>query len=138
MIAKAGQPTLDLPPGVAFLAIVLSPAGTIRCYSAMARIPREDFESIIKGREKLCGSPIYWTPWETGAAIWPRPDRDYEITARNSAGAVVGSGGKPMPMAPVEAYTAAFAKAQAEADRVTKLTPGRVERFDRHGGDPEE
>lgn len=128
---NASGPTLDLPADkVAFLAVSLGPVGTINVYQPLSRLEWSDFQAITSGRgpdSPLRATPVHWSRMpDNRVAIWPTPDRDYPVLARDHLGNDMTGKAKPASLPPTNELVSAFAKAQTEAQRPV---PPRVERF---------
>jgi hypothetical protein len=77
--------------------------------------------------------PLYWTPRENGQAhIWPVPNRDYTLRARDIGGRDPEAVRKPATLAPVAEMIVASNRAMEEAARRSAPTV-EYETFGRRG-----
>ena len=131
MIAKMGDAILDLPAAsVGSLAVVLPNVNTIRVSNTLRRVPRNHFKQIVSSRPDHRATPQIWTDTENGQiVVWPAPDQDYPVTARDMGGRDMTGGAKPVELMPVVPLVSAFTSAENQA-RDTRQPP-RAERFDR-------
>jgi hypothetical protein len=118
VILTAHDRYLPIPSeGLAQLAVMSEPRTLIRSTSMM-RLSEGKFDMLTAGRRDERGQPTYWTVRGDKGEVWPVPDKDYNVQARDVLGRDPDQRARPVATVPVLEYIAAAHKAQEEAERM--------------------
>jgi len=125
VILPAQARYLPIPATSLALITVLHPDPTALCReTAMMRLSPGKFALLTAGKRDEQGMPVYWTPHDDGRGeVWPVPDREYRLRARDTAGRDPDAQAKPVNVFPVpetvEAINRQYAEAMAKRDEQT-------------------
>lgn len=129
MILTERQKIIDIPADqVASIAVVLPPAGPIRCRQALTKVTPEAL-AACRNQGLPIGTPSSWSWTEDNKVdIWPAPHEPMAAEIRDRSGQDWDKASKRIELPPVESIVSAISR-EHEAWQKQNGEPVRVERF---------
>ena len=134
MILPASTRYLPIPgAGLATITVFNPDPRVLARETAMMRLSTGKFDLLTAHRRAEAGQPVYWTIRDDGRGeVWPVPDQEYRLRARDTAGRDPDARAKPVGVFPVAETVTAVNRQHEEA-----MAKEAAERAGHQGPQPE-